>query len=228
MKNYLLVAFAAFAAVVIPCHSATIPMEIPPDVIQFQNFLHNFEENKIHLAPTAMLFRGNFPLAFEEDPKRQKREAVEPTEPGLTMDVSEDDLIKQYVQNEINRIFSCYQRLRCGYTRGQAEQDCKWLESSSLYHQIMKVLGIKNYPKKFPAPTPAPVVANHGHGHVQRGQVSDAVINPAHQNLQNGIRYGGARPGQYLQSAYNSRNRRAYDSFFNGQQLAPLQGSSTT
>jgi len=205
--------------------------------------VQDFENNEIHLAPTNMLFRGNFPLAFqkEKEIQRLKRQApAEPTEPGLTVDVSDDDLmIKHYVQNEINRIFSCYQRLRCGYTRGQAEQECKWLEQSSLYHQIMKVLGIKNYPKKFPTSAPQQPQQQQQQQHQgptgqvssstsQRGQNSDAAINPAHRNLQNGIRYGGARPGQYLQSAYNSRNRRAYDSFFTGQQLAPIEGAAAT
>ena len=71
---------------------------------------------------------------------------TEPTEPSSS--VNEDDSIKYYVRNEINRIFNCYQRLRCGLTRAQAEEECKWLENSSLYHQLMKILGIKNYPKK--------------------------------------------------------------------------------
>ena len=148
---------------------------------------------------------------------------MEPTEPGLTSTMTEDDLIRQYVRNEITRIFSCYQRLRCGYTRAQAEEECQWLEQSSLYHQLMKMLGIKNYPKKG-LTTPAPINPHQiqpptGYRRSHDVSDSDAAMNPAHQNLQNGIRYGGSRPGHYLPSGYTNRNRRAYDSFFTGQEV---------
>ncbi|OXA53160.1 hypothetical protein Fcan01_11989 [Folsomia candida] len=72
---------------------------------------------------------------------------------------TENDLrILGFFEEELNKIFSCYIRLSCPRTRNrQVMAECQEIRDWPLYHQVMKMAGIKQYPYNSYGPTtPSP------------------------------------------------------------------------
>jgi hypothetical protein len=67
---------------------------------------------------------------------------------------TQNDLrILSLFENELNKIFSCYIRLACPRTRSpQVIMECQEIKDWPLYHQVMRMSGIKRYPYQNYAP----------------------------------------------------------------------------
>ncbi|ODN03131.1 hypothetical protein Ocin01_03554 [Orchesella cincta] len=71
---------------------------------------------------------------------------------------TQNDLkILSYLETELNQIFSCYIRLSCPRTRSaKVLAECDEIKDWPLYHQVMKMAGIRRYPYQNYAPQPQP------------------------------------------------------------------------
>jgi len=67
---------------------------------------------------------------------------------------TQNDLkILSYLETELNQIFSCYIRLSCPRTRSaKVLAECDEIKDWPLYHQVMKMAGIRRYPYQNYAP----------------------------------------------------------------------------
>jgi hypothetical protein len=71
----------------------------------------------------------------------------------LDKQTQSDLKILSYLETELNQIFSCYIRLSCPRTRSaKVLAECDEIKDWPLYHQVMKMAGIRRYPYQNYAP----------------------------------------------------------------------------